>query len=140
MRRAAAVARRRTHARRCRRPRPPRAQQRPPCRRAAARRTSTPHRAVAADRAVVEATVRTNANERKARLKAGLFAQCLVWIISGLLLMHGRGPLYPEHRTSPRFRIISLRAINNRQIAHRLDPADLTIAAGQQLDLSIDRR
>ena len=54
-------------ARRCR-PRPPRAQQRPRCRRAAARRTSTPHRAVvAADRAVAEATVRTSANERKAR-------------------------------------------------------------------------
>src|SRR5882672_6810912 len=57
MRRAAAVARRLTHARRCR-PRPPRAQQRPRCRRAAAaRRKSTPHRAVAADRAVAEATV-----------------------------------------------------------------------------------
>jgi hypothetical protein len=33
----------------------------------AVRRTSTPHRAVAADRAVAEATVRTSANERKAR-------------------------------------------------------------------------
>jgi len=38
-----------------------------------ARRTSAPHRAVAADRAVAEVTVRTSANERKARLKAGLF-------------------------------------------------------------------
>src|SRR5438477_5079276 len=73
MRRAAAVARRWAHARR-RRPRPPRVQQRPRCRRAAARRTSTPPRAVAAaDRAVAEATVRTSANERKARPRAGLF-------------------------------------------------------------------
>ncbi len=42
----------------------------------------------------------------------GAAREWLLWVISGLLLMHGRGPLYPNTGQIRGFRIISLRAIN----------------------------
>ena|SRR5882672_2952046 len=46
----------------------------------------------------------------------------------------------PKHRTNPRFPDHFAPRHKYLQIAHRLRPADLTIATGQHLDLSIDRR